>query len=54
MGRSQFIAQKSADPFKLASLRLVAEALDCALVYALIPNKPLEAIVRERAPRGTN
>jgi predicted DNA-binding mobile mystery protein A len=31
------------------TLRRVAEALDCTLVYALVPNKPLEGIVRERA-----
>jgi predicted DNA-binding mobile mystery protein A len=34
---------------ELATLRRVAEALDCALVYAFVPNKPLEAMVRERA-----
>src|SRR5450755_4208026 len=34
---------------ELATLRRVAEALDCTLVYALIPRKPLEAIVRDRA-----
>jgi predicted DNA-binding mobile mystery protein A len=34
---------------ELATLRRVAEALDCALVYALVPNKPLEAAVRDRA-----
>lgn len=34
---------------ELATLRRVAEALDCTLVYALVPNQPLEAIVRERA-----
>ena len=27
---------------ELATLRRVAEALDCTLVYALVPNKPLE------------
>jgi hypothetical protein len=27
----------------------VAEALDCTLVYALVPNKPLETMVRDRA-----
>jgi predicted DNA-binding mobile mystery protein A len=32
-----------------ATLRRAAEALDCTLVYALIPNRPLEATVRERA-----
>jgi predicted DNA-binding mobile mystery protein A len=34
---------------ELATLRRVAEALDCTLVYALIPNQPLEAMVRDRA-----
>jgi hypothetical protein len=33
----------------LATLRRVAEALDCTLVYALVPNKPLESAIRERA-----
>ena len=34
---------------ELATLRRVAEALDCSLVYALVPNRPLEATIRERA-----
>ena len=34
---------------ELATLRRVAEALDCTLVYALVPDKPLEAAVRDRA-----
>jgi len=34
---------------ELATLRRVAEALDCTLVYALIPKRPLEAMVRDRA-----
>ena len=34
---------------ELATLRRAAEALDCTVVYALIPKKPLEATVRERA-----
>ncbi|MBX9757729.1 MAG: mobile mystery protein A [Beijerinckiaceae bacterium] len=34
---------------KLETLRRAAEALDCTLVYALVPNKPLERIVSERA-----
>ena len=34
---------------ELATLRRVAEALDCTVVYALVPNKPLEKIVRDRA-----
>lgn len=34
---------------ELATLRRAAEALDCTLIYALIPNKSLETTVRERA-----
>jgi predicted DNA-binding mobile mystery protein A len=34
---------------ELATLRRVAEALDCALVYAIVPNKPLETTLRDRA-----
>lgn len=34
---------------ELATLRRVAEALDCTLVYAFIPNQPLESTVRRRA-----
>ncbi len=33
----------------LRSLQRAAEALDCRLVYALIPQKPLEGRMRERA-----
>src|SRR5271154_677179 len=34
---------------ELRTLRRVAEALDCTVVYALVPNKPLETMVRDRA-----
>jgi predicted DNA-binding mobile mystery protein A len=34
---------------ELATLRRVAEALDCTLIYALVPKKPLQTIVRDRA-----
>ena len=34
---------------ELATLRRAAAALDCTVVYALIPNRPLETMVRERA-----
>lgn len=34
---------------ELATLRRAAEALDCQLIYALVPNKPLETMMRERA-----
>ena len=33
----------------LQSLRRVAEALDCHVVYAVVPNKPLAQMRRERA-----
>ncbi|NHA14130.1 mobile mystery protein A [Thioalkalivibrio sp. XN279] len=33
----------------LASLERAAHALDCRLVYALVPRKPLEELVEERA-----
>ena len=31
------------------SVRGAARALDCALVYALVPRKPLDTLVQERA-----
>jgi predicted DNA-binding mobile mystery protein A len=34
---------------RLSSLRRAAEALDCRLVYALVPNASLEETVRRRA-----
>ena len=37
------------DTLTLKSLRQAAEALNCTLVYALIPNEPLEQMVRQRA-----
>lgn len=33
----------------LARLRRAAEALDCTLVYALVPKRPLDDVLRERA-----
>ena len=34
---------------ELATLRRVAEALGCTVVYALVPTKPLEQTMRDRA-----
>jgi predicted DNA-binding mobile mystery protein A len=34
---------------RLDTLRRAAAALDCQLVYTLVPNEPLEAIVDRRA-----
>ncbi len=35
----------------LATLRRAAEALDCTLHYAIVPNQPLAKTLRERATR---
>ena len=35
----------------LDSLERAAHALDCRLVYALVPRKPLDALIAERASR---
>jgi predicted DNA-binding mobile mystery protein A len=37
------------DVVTLRTLREAAEALDCALVYALVPNRPLDDIIAARA-----
>lgn len=37
------------DSISLATLRQAAEALDCTLVYALVPNRPIDDILRARA-----
>jgi len=37
------------DTLTLASLRRAAEALDCTLVYALAPNRPLAERLQQRA-----
>jgi len=34
---------------EIATLRRIADALDCKFVYALVPNKPLDQTIRERA-----
>jgi predicted DNA-binding mobile mystery protein A len=46
---SQMEKAESESAIRLQTLKQVAEALDCALVYALVPNKPLEEMVRDRA-----
>ncbi len=37
------------DAVTLATLRRVAEGMNCTLVYALVPNEPLEDMLRARA-----
>jgi predicted DNA-binding mobile mystery protein A len=39
------------DDITLASLRRYAAAIDCELVYALVPKKPLHEILEDRADR---
>ena len=39
------------DGLTLRTLRHVAEGLDCTLVYALVPNAPLETMIRRRTER---
>jgi predicted DNA-binding mobile mystery protein A len=38
-----------ADTISLGSLRAAAEAMDCTLVYAIIPNRSLSDMARARA-----
>jgi predicted DNA-binding mobile mystery protein A len=40
---------ETAGTLQLKNLRRLAEAMDCRLVYALVPNKPLTEMVDERA-----
>ena len=40
---------ETADTITLGSLRAAAEAMDCTLVYAIVPNRPLTETARARA-----
>jgi predicted DNA-binding mobile mystery protein A len=40
-----------AGSIRLSTLRRVAEAVDCELLYAFVPNEPLEEMVRRQARR---
>jgi predicted DNA-binding mobile mystery protein A len=44
-------ASEQSGAIQLNTLRRAAEALDCTLVYALVPNETLEDAVRARARR---
>jgi predicted DNA-binding mobile mystery protein A len=46
---SELERNERAGTIRLESLRKVAEALDCTLVYALVPRHGLDATVRTRA-----
>lgn len=52
LAQSRIVALEQAEATgstTLKSLREAAEALDCELVYAFVPTKPLDDIVRDRA-----
>ena len=40
---------EAAGTIQLKTLRRAAEALDCTLVYALVPNRSLETVIEARA-----
>jgi predicted DNA-binding mobile mystery protein A len=48
---AKFERSEEAETISLKSLRKVAEALDCTLVYALVPNDSLEATLTRQAER---
>ena len=45
---------EAARTITLETLERAALALDCRLVYALVPREPLEALVRNRARKAAN
>ena len=47
-------ASEAADAITLGSLRAAAEAMDCTLIYAIVPNRPLTETVRVRATAVAN
>lgn len=54
MGKSQSAVvdmekSEAREAISLASLRQVADAMDCVLVYAIVPRKPIDDILRARA-----
>ena len=46
---SQMERMEVEDRITIRQLRRVADSLDCDLVYALVPRKPVEVMVRDRA-----
>ncbi len=48
---SQLEASEEAESISLASLRKLAQGLQCDLVYALVPETSLDEIMREQAHR---
>lgn len=56
MGKSQPVIVEmekgeARDSLTLGSLRQAAEALDCTLVYALVPNEPIDDLRQKRAQK---
>lgn len=54
MGKSQSAVvdmekSEEREAISLASLRQAAEAMDCVLVYAIVPKRPIDEILRARA-----
>jgi predicted DNA-binding mobile mystery protein A len=49
MSTTQLARRLRVSQTRVSQIEKVAEALDCTLVYALVPNKPLEEMVRDRA-----
>ena len=48
---SQLEASEEAETITLASLRKLAQGLQCQLVYAMVPESTLDEIVRQQAQR---
>ena len=46
---SQMERMEAEDRITLKQLRRVADSLDCDLMYALVPRKPVEIMLRDRA-----
>jgi predicted DNA-binding mobile mystery protein A len=44
-------AEETTGSMKLSTLQRAAEALDCTFVYAFVPNRPLDELVRTQARR---
>ena len=51
VGVRKLESAEASDAITLASLRKLAQALDCELQYALVPRTPLVKQVRDRAER---
>jgi transcriptional regulator with XRE-family HTH domain len=50
----QFEISEERDQIKLASLRRVADAMDCDLVYSIVPRRTAGLTVRVVGAKGTN